>query len=198
MKKERPILFSTLMVQAILQGRKSQTRRIVKPQPDENGMSYMANAPLDWNYERDGEWKPWFFDTDEGERYAIHCPYGNPGDILWVRETFSLSNDINGNFNHFNYKADNDPLNSIVKWKPSLFMPRAACRLRLEIINIKVERLQDISEEDAKAEGVETLGLYPGYDISYRGKFEGLWNSINGNESWEMNPWVWVIEFKTN
>lgn len=197
-----PILFSTPMVQAILEGRKNQTRRVVKPQPSITGVSAF----------------------NDGEHPQMKCPYGQPGDVLWVRETYyaygrwvknglTKSGKQKYKFDDFttlsgrSYKYE-DCKPAFVKtgkknetgWykRPSLFMPKEACRLFLQIKNIRVERLQDISEEDAKAEGVETLGLYPGYDVSAKGKFEGLWNYIHGNtdENWNTNPFVWVIEFE--
>lgn len=181
-KKERPILFSTPMVRAIVGISKKATRRIIKDKHilymlDVNKCLPSYCAGLDF------------------------CPYGKVGDILWVRETFRPLIDCEtGEFSRWDYKAGmpDDFYKQYPQkgFKPSIHMPKAAARIWLEITEIKIERLQDISEEDAIAEGVETLGLYPGYDVSCKGKFEGLWNSINGMESWEANPWVWVIKFK--
>lgn len=214
--KQIPILFSTPMVQAILKGRKTQTRRVMKPQPDENGVSYMPNAPLYWEETYREEWKPWKWDTEQGESFSKFCPYGQPGDILWVRESCAR-----GLFDEFYYKADGA---NYVKWKPSIHMPKAACRIFLKIKSIRVERLQDISPGDAMDEGLEYCNVdmdafeggefvadYKNYtwrdDESYEDyffpsfanpidSFRTLWQSINGTESWNANPWVWVVTFK--
>lgn len=168
--KERPILFSTPMVRAILGGRKTQTRRVVKAQHS----SLVENLIDNW----------------EGRPF----PFGKPGDRLWVRETWT--HDDEGNIS---YRAQMDdwvecPGN---KWKPSIFMPRIASRITLEISTIRVERLQDISEEDAKAEGPSQHPEYPKeFYCSWRKAYQVLWDSINGPGSWDRNPWVWVIEFK--
>lgn len=198
MKKFHPILFSSPMVQAILEGRKTMTRRIIKSR-HESGLFQIERkltgeitgiTSLDWD-ERSGNV------TND-----IHCPYGKIGDVLWVRETYHV-NDVSGEFpdiekKWYNYKADHldrDPgpmWPPFDKWKPSIFMPKAACRIFLEITNIKVERLKDISEADAKAEGVSVAECCHAY---YHG-FSILWQKINGKESWEANPFVWVVGFK--
>ena len=176
---ERPIIFSSPMVRAILDGRKTQTRRLVKPQPK---IILAVHSDASITTERI------FRSGDQ----RIHCPYGQPGDRLWVRETFSLSG--NGYF----FRAD-VPQPETVKysWNPSIHMPRWASRITLEIINIRVERLQEISEKDANAEGVGTLfkyGMPAGRSIDC---FHALWDSINAKRApWASNPFVWVIEFK--
>jgi len=202
--KEHPILFSTPMVRAILDGRKSQTRRMIKSQPQKND-----------NPDRLGVfWWKGSHGWDERQLIPL-CPYGQPGDILWVRETFLIEHV--GDKICYDYKANySNILADEVCWRPSIFMPKAACRIRLEITNIRVERLQDISEEDAIAEGIEPQGEgWKSYEIIHRGRHKGemnphsiipnkspitsyreLWESINGLGSWEKNPWVWVIEFK--
>lgn len=213
----KPILFSTPMVQAILQGRKTMTRRIIKdsyngcwtnggPHPCPNEPIVMIpgeviESPIE------GE-EPIVI---EGNKVQAHffcstmdkvakCSFGKPDDVLWVRETFSWDwkNYPERTDKYYYYKATTDDyyLASGEKWKPSIFMPKEACRIWLKIKTVRVERLHDISEEDAIAEGVETLGLYPGYNVSSMGKFNGLWVNINGTESWDANPWVWVIEFE--
>jgi len=183
---ERPILFSGEMVRALLEGRKMQTRRIIKPQPDIADPELEKVLPAAWE---DG-----FID--------VECPYGIIGDRLWVRETFCEFLD------DYIYKAD-EKLPPYHKWKPSIHMPRTACRIALEITGVRIERLQDISEDDALAEGIfkstydnyfhSTLhpvkGTYQCW-VSARQAFEMLWKSINGVNSWEENPWVWVIEFR--
>lgn len=207
---ERPILFSTPMVQAILVGNKTQTRRVVKPRKD------LLFGCLLQPHELAGE-------VNAGD--TLNCPYGQVGDQLWVRETFSTDNCNEG---ECYYKAsinDRDwyELNfdeiSEMRWKPSIHMPRLASRIQLEIENIRVERLHDISEQDAIAEGVErwTVGMdkqpesgwwrdysytdeeaaagYPPL-LSAKDSFRTLWESINGAGSWDLNPWVWAISFK--
>jgi hypothetical protein len=176
--KERPILFSGEMVRAILDGRKTQTRRVVKPKPDDSGL---------WNNDK--------------------CPYGKPGDRLWVRETFFVDGP------RIQYRADHHGAPKETIWKPSIFMPRHASRILLEIADVRCERLRDISEADAIAEGVASFRPVPGDGdpetlyanymnkgrLSYRKayfSFMTLWQSINGPESWNANPWVWVITFK--
>ena len=225
--KQHPILFSTPMVQAILEGRKTQTRRIVKPQPDENGVTFMPVAPcLDWEQIYNDIWTPWLWDTEQGERIHKECPYGQVGDVLWVRETWRKYQtfDDNGSLNGediVEFAADKprmlvmsdgdgfqmynkDGSEKYIPWKPSIFMPRAACRIFLGITDIRVERLQDISVRDVFAEGagreVRQMSLY-GADAKrqqeiYAGSYSRLWVSINGEQSWKDNPWVWVISFK--
>lgn len=213
--KETPILFSTAMVQAILAGRKTMTRRVVKPKL----------AGFDISMRTDGSNK-WPRNLDEEERFISYmkCPYGQVGDLLWVRETWWKSMP-SGQFpelpdnGKYHYKADynNNGVGSrpapywppFDKWKPSIHMPKAACRIFLRITNIRVERLQDITEQDAISEGVEQIADYgtTGYklytqpdaafsDIDAKWSFESLWQSINGKESWNANPWVWVVEFE--
>lgn len=177
--RERPILFSGPMVRAILAGTKTQTRRVVKPQPA-------------------GEW------ASPGRS---SCPYGRPGDRLWVRETF-------GHFERSEgfkpgcavfYRADGNCL-KLEPWRPSIHMPRWACRLVLEISAIRMERLQAISEADAIAEGAsfhDGLGVgHSGWRHDFgdvhataRDAFARLWRDLNGPDSWSANPWVWVVEF---
>ena len=200
--KERPILFSSEMVRAIIDGRKTQTRRVVKPQP-------AAGLP---------------------------CPYGAPGDRLWVRETFA------------SFRAEGQPVTprdaryvvlrdgaqvyadgktypplaayaagafDAIKWRPSIHMPRWASRITLEVVSVRVERVQSITEEDARAEGVDWAAPHPygerwdddredprevGYSTGgsfARDNFRRLWDSINGKRaSWASNPWVWAVEFR--
>lgn len=222
--KKRPMLFSGGMVQAILEGRKTQTRRIVKyPQ------AYKINELIGW------EIKP---HKDQSELYsfwygtnytlpAFKCPYGQPGDILWVRETFAVigtdqvrdpgSYALIDEVMRYVYKGQKQPhIENLYKWKPSIFMPKEAARIWLEITDVRVERLQNISEEDAIAEGIEREGdgfkayrkIHSGRhkgeahpwncvpNRSARTSYEELWESINGEGSWNKNPWVWVIEFK--
>lgn len=215
--KERPILFSTPMVQAILEGRKTQTRRIVKPQPE-----VCTNLPGRAWYQRNKQ-ERWCDFTHEG--FLNKCPYGQVGDVLWVRETWfrgfiseNGETPIEGESVRYWYKADSDWADhewdhptkegpqTAPAWKPSIHMPRKACRIRLRITDVRVERLQAISEDDSEAEGVEaydTHSYIPGeavmqIEASFSAKqvYETLWSKINGPESWASNPFVWVINFQ--
>ena len=171
--KERPILFSGPMVQAILAGRKTQTRRIVKPQSavltDQMARGFGVRPPAVEN------------------AAVIPCPYGQVGDRLWVREAWALHPET-GNLL---YKAD-DGAPSDTRWRPSIHMPRKHSRLLLEVVGIKVERLQAISREDAQAEGTDN---YPGTNCPID-KFFNYWCYLNGFDSWDANPWVWVVSFQ--
>ena len=184
--KEHPIIFSGTMVRAILEGRKTMTRRIVKPQPEAH-LSQIVDSEL-WTYtECEREWK---------------CSYGQPGDHLWVRETWCRTG-----AGITQYRADNktgQPYWEALKWKPSTHMPRWASRITLEITSVRVERLQEISEEDAINEGLipygdkywEVPGDPPIFYENARKAFFYLWESINGKDSWDPNLWVWVVTFK--
>jgi hypothetical protein len=168
--KERPILFSGPMVRAILEGRKTITRRVLKLQDYDGGNCYET---------RDGILRD----------ILSLCPYGIPGDRLWVRETWA---DPCGKRIPV-YRADEATAYQNVKWRPSIFMPRWASRITLEITRVRVERLQDITEKDAISEGV----LSSDYDKTYRYAFSVLWDSINGPKyPWSDNPWVWVIDLR--
>lgn len=186
--KERPILFSGPMVRAILAGEKTQTRRIVKPQPD--AQLFSINSGPEWTY-------PDRLDPDEPDWDRVRlCPYGQPGDRLWVREAWHLWGPPERQY--VDYRAtcpDADQLS----WKPSIHMPRAYSRISLEVTAVRVERVQDISEADAKAEGVHGIARtlpYSGDDLASVA-FSGLWQEVNGKRyPWESNPWVWAVEFK--
>ena len=203
---ERPILFSTAMVRAILEGRKTQTRRVVKSIYD---IDSLATAQ-EWNLGRADErmvpYEKWgkkrgcgLFKSTDGTIFAQPCPYGAPGDLLWVRETFVLnySDDI-----PIAFRADwHDGLKGIVeppKWKPSIFMPKKYARIWLEITDVRVERVQNITESDAENEGMD--GHCPEDRMTWdtpREQFTKLWDSINGKKyPWSGNPWVWVVEFQ--
>lgn len=196
--KERPILFSGEMVRAILDGKKNQTRRVIKPQPKGNfQFSQLAIS-------KDPPEEAYFW---SGEKYGIFEKI-KTGDRLWVRETWApcIGGDC-GPDNPVLYRADNFELYEKLTWKPSIFMPRWASRITLQVVKVRVERLQDISEEDAKAEGMSLdvpatykKGKRTGtvFAINAKYKFAGIWNGINKDRgySWESNPWVWVIEFR--
>jgi hypothetical protein len=199
--KERPILFSALMVRAILDGRKTQTRRVLKNQPE------IIKDPFPTTDEVKGVFK---FKESTGiyqclgmQNLIETCPYGQPGDRLWVRESWSTHACLDNkkpseliNVNSYHYWADGE-INTGKK-RPSIHMPRWASRINLEITGIRVERLQDISEDDAKAEGVsDDMGIiFKTGDDTPIGMYGELWESINGQGSWAFNPWVWVLEFK--
>ncbi|EOE3926636.1 hypothetical protein ACRS7J_16560 [Pseudomonas aeruginosa] len=218
--KERPILFNDQMVRAILEGRKTVTRRVMKPQPDFLGSMVDPNTP--------------FKTLDAGLHARITCPYGEPGDRLWVRETWTDVNmcgapalayradedirdlmeepgflDDRGAFNYDDPRVKPYPFAcwyaelDQARWRPSIHMPRWASRILLEITAVRIERLQDISEKQALAEGVELEGE----GVCWAGaagtasdspveSFRLLWELINGAGSWSANPWVWVVEFK--
>lgn len=213
--KERPILFSGEMVRAILGGRKTMTRRIMNP--TDRGEKFLFNNPAFHRYKYTRMWEDLhgeycaYFETGptEESKYgfaeSFKCPFGRPGDRLWVRETFCDRNN-NGEQIKPLYRADGqeyeggDGWHFEAKWKPSIFMPRRYSRITLEITNVRVERLQDISEEDAKSEGANGE-KYRGQGFEhciYREAFRTLWESINAKRgySWDANPWVWVVEFK--
>ena len=185
MQKERPILFSAPMVRAILEGRKTQTRRIVRPQP-ENGISECLWVSSGLAHKSD---------VGTCSCREIKCKYGHVGDRLWVRETFAtpyIDDDrFNGTTEVF-YRADGET-SLIDKWKPSIFMPRLYSRIDLEITGVCAEQLQDITQEGAEAEGATPKDpriLYDDYIFrpDFRGGFIDLWKSINGPGSWDANP----------
>lgn len=222
--KERPIIFSAPMVRAILDGRKTQTRRVIKS-PARN-MQKQGHEVIKRNPDNDPWYKDyiWSMRVDGGswadykhERFLQLCPYGAIGDKLWVRETFGSSIRNLGGTPHEKlvYKADNpneaycyssEGAEIPIKWKSPIFMPRWASRITLEITNLRVERVQDISCDDANAEGVQAWvesfanreiyhenGNLKGYPVT---AYKRLWEQINGAGSWDANPWVWIIGVK--
>lgn len=206
--RERPILFSGPMVTAIRAGRKTMTRRVVKPQPPASHERHCwFHAPVyGWTSEPEPA-ADWF---------KARCPYGVPGDRLWVRETFYVDDyrypDPSVPPAEFlaaiEYRASHDCANweagcpcSDGVWRPSIHMPRWASRITLEITEVRVERLQEITPVDARAEGVECPddqrehNYWGGHLIA----FHSLWDSINGERpgcAWKANPWVWVVTFR--
>lgn len=247
--KIKPILFSTPMVQAILEGRKTQTRRIVKFKTA--GANHTANYERAMISDRGDVFR--FFQEEDWLGWFDEKPKYNTGDILWVRESVKV-----GAWNYeeklvaFDYKASPElkktpwvefenhddfdkiheqtiselsklgvepriddetemfqyewaPGQSPLKWKPSIHMPKAAARIFLEVTNVRVERLQDISNDDVIAEGIKVIDKdeayldYQGYPVPFaepRGSFFSLWTTINGQSSTDANPWFWVYEFK--
>lgn len=220
--RERPILFSAPMVRAILDGRKTQTRRIVKPAPVSNPreplISFNHGVP------------EYSFGLDDRDARGLRwwrCPYGVPGDVLWVRETWGVGNrpcPHNGWVDGIEYRADcvddcAPPLHDIIPadveadsiragWRPLIHMPRWASRIALRVTDVRIERLNDISAEDADAEGFG--GDYPhrvmpdvfpyredGWGhLSLPECYARLWEHINGPSSWDANPWIWVVSFE--
>ena len=193
--KAKPIIFNGDMVRAILDGRKTQTRRVLK-----------LPKGCFWVYDdlgTDGMWTDSNLDHGIWHAEEVACPYGQPGDLLWVRETFTKTQHGLPVYKSDAKDADGKYWPSVacdkegVIWTPSIHMPRWASRITLEITGVRVERLQDISESDALEEGI-TYNDIPnnGLDtMRARTWFRGLWSSIYGEESWHANPWVWVIEF---
>lgn len=201
--KERPILFSGPMVRAILDGRKTQTRRVVKPQPRQtpitNG-SAVGSYDVWPNNDSCLEWDDVVADTAYYVQ-AGFCPYGQPGDRLWVREAFAtveseapaagMEPSIGTVYRaSYDEQRDGQYLPGLT-WRPSIFMPRWASRITLEVAGVRVERVQDITPEDAKSEGIEHL-------YAPRNAFANLWDAINAKRGypWESNPWIWVVEFR--
>lgn len=196
------------MVRAILDGRKTQTRRVVKPQPyiDSQGNACWNSI----NFGQDGSGRPLFRTLASplpcSKNKRVLCPYGRPSDRLWVRETWGHFERAPKAGDQIYYRADGECL-EIEPWRPSIHMPRWASRLALEITGIRVERLQDISEADAIAEGCTQFpnGYYRGGPHKVSGlkqmasavhAYRDLWESINGAGSWDANPWIWVVDFK--
>lgn len=183
--KERGMIFNDEMVRAILGGNKTQTRRIVEEK-------FYGRAVA-------------------AELLAKHCPYGQPGDRIWVRETYrvhgkatdvatlvyraSVRNSWTEQTHRVPVEVCNKPVSE--KWTPSIHMPRWASRILLEITDVRVERLRDMSEADAKAEGASpAMYKITPPEAVYRVGFGDIWRGIYGQENWLSNPWVWVIEFK--
>ena len=193
--KERPILFSGPMVRAILHGRKTQTRRPMKPQPDPRFGEPILQYGSDWVPAQ-------CVNADlRGAPSRFRCPFGQTGDRLWVRETFihepaeyiltvSVSHPVRPEV--LSYRADYPESKNGEGWRPSIHMPRWASRITLEITRVWVERVQDISRGDAMAEGCPFANMSDGPDP--RSWFGDLWQSIYG--TWESNPWVWAVEFR--
>lgn len=206
--KERPIIFSTPMVQAILSGTKTQTRRLLKPQPKPDEYGYILYPP-----ERD---RCFMYPSEASFRKygaKLQAPHGKPGDWLWVKETFGMAIPLGESIraNRIpHYRADGVQL---PRWTPAIFMPRSASRITLEIRDVRVERLQDITSRDAEEEGIEYTTIETAaepnriYEDYFTGEFEilnnpvtsfrTLWGSINEKKApWSSNPWVWVYSFK--
>ncbi len=229
--KERPIIFSAPMVRALLAGTKIQTRRIIKVQPDDE--RYRISTLMSTTGDRRNEGRHFWgrysaignslLSRSEG---YFPCPYGQPGDRLWVRETSLISPKNFADYTDYSYfdteghgrivqhlatspnrKAATDL--GVTKATPSIFMPRWASRILLEITAVRCERLQDITEADAVNEGVNVVNIGKTKGVEYenyldedffeyfaKDSYATLWEKINGLRSWATNPWVWVVEFK--
>lgn len=245
--KSRPIPFHKDMVLALLAGTKTQTRRLVKPQRGKQSKWLTPGLvqQVPGGYMINGGWQ--MFHPKAGTTHTvdgltvnesadsplswIKCPYGEPGDRLWVKETWlrgyryvggdMICTDENGNDlepevfykatdDNFVWHDDDGSPTETVPWKSPRFMPRWASRIELEIVSVRVERLNEISEADAEAEGVKTWSDHVSKDSEgaygllglmlmrspYSNQYRALWESINGKGSWQDNPYVWVIEFK--
>ena len=195
--RERPIIFSAPMVRAILDGRKTVTRRVVKPQPSSELLADFAEIRAMRGSNR----------TDaQMLSDCLSCPYGAPGDHLWLREAWQA---LDGNERARRILTEPDPSRGWIeyaatvpkgyepppRWRPSIHMPRWASRITLEVTGVRVERLQDISEADAEAEGVRNSLHLQGGRFA-RDNFAHLWWTINGDGSWEANPFVWCVSFR--
>lgn len=190
--KERPILFSGQMVRAILAGRKTQTRRVVKPyEPRLSNKAVPDDVVVTYAPKGGG-----------GGLTHRGCPYGAVGDRLWVRENFRIEQTAERETVY--YMADEE-WHKGAGWKPSIHMPRSLCRIELEITAVRIEPLHNITSKDARAEGVTDDMSYvpvgftspnPPLTIDPREGFARLWRKINGDRSWQDNPFVWVVEFK--
>lgn len=224
--KERPILFNSAMVKAIISGAKSRTRRPVKPQPQTEGLL----AVVADRYNKGSDWAFWLRDNRMTEPRTWSCPFGEPGDKLWVRETWApmcrhadpvcycASEDefakayLDYSGHYVEYRADtgnkrpgdwpepkDGEFGDAPKWRPSIHMPRWASRITLEVTDVRAERVQEITPHDALAEGVD----YPYRDDAAPGEraiceFRELWNSVypTTGMTWYANPWVWAISFR--
>ena len=223
--REHPLLMKGPLVRATLEGRKTQTRRPIKPQPDDDIVDVRYDAIADL----------WLGNTPEDNdlgytsSWAMRCPLGQAGDRLWVRETYKWADAKDDGVNQsvvVAYRADDKTMDiecslavhdGVVcaieseevcgeRWRPSIHMPRWACRLVMPLVAVRVERLRGITEDDAKAEGVERISAGPGWECwmgygpgpscgTARDSFRSLWISIYGQDSWDANPWVWVAEW---
>lgn len=197
--KERPLLFSAPMVRALIAGTKSQTRRVVKaPGWDPASPEYGGLTGIKQHADERIGLQAYFWHARSALAHGVRCPYGQPGDRLWVRETWRRYGD------GIAYRADYGDASFAdevhAPWKPSIHMPRCLSRITLEITGVRVERLKDISADDAYDEGAADWAAetqrngnkWPNIVRAY----QGLWESINGPGSWDANPWVWVLSFR--
>jgi hypothetical protein len=220
---ERPILFSAPMVRAILAGSKTQTRRVISnPHRNDEGFVLQDYGKGWWPYRsHDGESACYLDRQKDGDYYSeapLRCPYGRPGDRLWVRETWARDDEdgalmyradlgLGGDADEWERnRCEGAPR---YRWRPSIHMPRRASRITLEITSVRAQRLQDISNTDAIAEGIEPMDgphgerwrhyILPGYCDAWefpKNSFGSLWELVNGEGSWDDNPWVWALSFR--
>ncbi|MDE2106938.1 MAG: hypothetical protein KGL39_57520 [Patescibacteria group bacterium] len=201
---ERPILFTAQNAQQVHKGTKTQTRRL-------NGLEYVNNVPDAWDFLTLGDGGALFQNEHGAESQIIKCPYGTIGDQLWVRESIYIDH-----FDFFKgplpkdkpdlddgiliYRGDGTCCEQFSEcncagqgtpWRPSIHMPKWACRTWLELIEVRIERLLDISNEDAEAEGCQSREGFEAFEV-----YAELWESIHGEGSWNTDPWVWVLGFK--
>lgn len=217
---QRPMLFSDEMVRAILAGRKSQTRRVISPQPIHRPVLAVPGVTVGADPVKAGrEW----FDADGIQPGSpLSCPFGGPGDKIWVKESFVLDGVRRGMGRSAtmrgHYGADGSPFevrlsggraDMVLRWKRTtgriskLLMPRELSRITLCVVNVRAERLQQISEDDAEAEGIAPDPAFPSHYRQYPSgmgrsavdAYATLWDHLHGAGAWEENPWVWVIEF---
>lgn len=203
---DRGILFTGAMVRKILADEKSVTRRLLKPKAEPWTRLFQEEgcSPGDWKPGQDEEGGWWWLNNCHPQEPIGRCPYGAPGDRLWVRETWADVATTDPGMTcapSLRYRATGD---TAAKWRPSIFMPRWASRITLAVESVTAERLQDITEDEARAEGVEPIvgkimvnGVvgdgFIGHPVLC---FKALWDSINGKRApWEKNPWVWRIAF---
>jgi len=200
---ERPILFSAPMVRALLAGTKTQTRRIL-------AAARLSHVQIEEN--DDGKPWPWMYDGERDADHWFSCHLGKPGDRLWVREAWRTVAEMDPipprlltPAHRIWFEADRPHQTGHGRLRASMHMPRRFSRITLEVTGVRVERLQDISDADAIAEGLDVLaGVGAIYGIKGttnwsddpRQAYRSLWESINGPDSWAANPWVWVVEFK--
>lgn len=197
--KERPILFTPENVLKVMRGKKWQTRRVIDPQPEERADGWHVETRPRSGYSSESTMR---------SLLPVYCPFGKEGDRLWIRES------LYGDGSQWLYRADNTPVlvdptrqaesvtwahHKTTSYASAIHMPRFACRLFLDITSVRVERLQDISHDDMRAEGVrpEHEGSLL-WRESLAERFRQLWDSINGDrgQGWEVNPWVWAITFE--
>lgn len=196
------MLVTGQLVPRVLDGSKTQTRRL-QGLETANAMPWMYQVPPALVVLKGYVHANWVWDDERSDLYK--CPYGQPGDRLWVRETHRpIWGQTPGYLIGVDYRADpaekwtrlGDQIGAPTKWTPSIHMRREYSRILLEIVSIRCERLNDISEGDAIAEGCLYPATGPDWKLAKKWAFRALWNDINGAGSWDENPWVWRVEFK--
>ena len=213
--KETGLMFKAPLVRAILSGQKTQTRRVVTPQPHDDRLHQSVDQPTRGS---SGEWTWWAGNHTQGIYHSAKCPFGKRGDRIYVRETFVQGYEedpLTGRLKQWDEEGNDIPMTTWyratnggitwsddgeseanVPWKPAIHMPKSLARIWLEVTGVRVERLLEISEADAETEGIGFLREVPDADETLTAKqlFECLWETTGGD--WAANPWVWVIDFK--